>query len=189
MTLPAAVTQETGTIAPCRRFEGHTDNVNGVIHLPGGQCIMTYSDDGSLRVWDLQSGKQVGNDWRDGESAVRATGMSPDGKKVVSGSGDGAVRLWDVDTGKVIAKWTGHTGLVGSVCWSKDGGRVVSGSYNDGTVRVWDVESGKTVLAIETGCDHRQTRRKSQRTHKDCGVPSLDCQRKTAYFRVSRSLN
>jgi WD40 repeat protein len=118
--------------------------------VPGRQRIITCSNDGSLRVWDLQSEQQLGTDWRDGESAVYAIGLSPDGKKIVSGSNDGVVRLWDVDTGKVIAKWTGHTSGIESVCWSQDGGTVVSGSL-DGTARVWDVENGKTVRAIETG--------------------------------------
>src|ERR1700710_1749467 len=149
MSFPACVTQEIGTIMHCRRFEGHTNDVNGIVHLPGGQLIVTCSDDGSLRVWDLQSGKQVGNDWQDGEGMVRAIGLSPDGKKVVSGSEDGVVRLWDVDTGKVIAKWMGHTSNVSSVCCSQDGWRVASGSSSDGTARVWDVGSGKTVLTIE----------------------------------------
>jgi WD40 repeat protein len=125
--------------------------VTDVIHVPGGHRMITGSSDGSLRVWDLQSGKQIGNDWQDWESEVYAIALSPDGKKVASGSEDGAVRLWDVDTGKVIAKWVGHTQEAYCVCWSRDGGRVVSGFYNDGTVMVWDVESGKTVLAIETG--------------------------------------
>ena len=40
----------------------------GVIHLPGGQQIMTCSYDGSLRVWNLQTGKQIAN-WQDGGSA------------------------------------------------------------------------------------------------------------------------
>jgi tricorn protease-like protein len=113
--------------------------------------MMTCSSDGSLRVWDLETGKQISN-WRDGESGVPvwAIALSPDGKKVVSGSEDGAVRMWDVDIGKVIAKWTGNTGSVSFVCWSRDGGRVMSGCGN-GTVRVWDVESGRIVLEIETG--------------------------------------
>jgi WD40 repeat protein len=149
--LPADVTQETRGITPCRKFKGHTDDVNGVIHLPGGQWIMTCSDDGSLRIWDLQNEKQIGNDWRDGQSVINTIRLSPDGKKVVSGSDDGVVRLWDADTGRVIAKWTGHKRRISSVCWNRDGGQVVSGSYDDGTARVWDVESGEIVLAIETG--------------------------------------
>jgi WD40 repeat protein len=111
---------------------------------------MTCSYDGSLHVWDLQSGKQIGNDWRDEETEVNTIALSLDGKKVASGSNDGVLRLWDVDTGKVIAKWTGHKGKISSVCWNR-GGQVVSGSYDDGTVKVWDVESRKTTLAIETG--------------------------------------
>jgi WD40 repeat protein len=150
MSLPVAVTQETAAIRPCRKFEGHSELVRGVIHLPGGQRIMTCSGDSSLRVWELQSGKQIGNDWRDGESAVNSIALSPDGKKVASGSNAGAVKLWDVDTGKVLAKWTGHESWMSSACWNRDGGRIVSG-FLDGTARVWDVESGKTVLAIETG--------------------------------------
>jgi hypothetical protein len=153
MSLPAAVTEETRAIRPCHKFQGHTGVVAGVIHMPGGHRMTTSSSDGSLRAWDLQSGKQIGNDWRDGGGAVYVIGLSPDGKKVASGSGDGAVRLWDVDTGKVIAKWVGHTRNAFSVCWSRDGGRVVSGALDDGTARVWDVESGKTVLAIETGLE------------------------------------
>ncbi|KAG2338950.1 WD40 repeat-like protein [Suillus weaverae] len=97
----------------------------------------------------------MGEDWRDGESAVMSNiALSPDGKKVVSGSQDGAVRLWDIDTCKVIAKWTGHTKEVVSICWSRDGRRVLSGSF-DGTARRWDVESGETILEpITTGYEH-----------------------------------
>jgi WD40 repeat protein len=116
--------------------------------------MVTCSFDGSLRVWNLKSGKQIGEDWRDGDSTVWMIAMSPDGKEVVSGSEDGGVRLWDIDTGKVIARWMGHTKSVLSVCWSRDGHRVVSGSY-DGTAREWDVENGDTILGpIETG--HKQ---------------------------------
>ncbi|KIK38237.1 hypothetical protein CY34DRAFT_809581 [Suillus luteus UH-Slu-Lm8-n1] len=143
--------QETSTIKPYQKFEGHTEWVTGAIHLPDEQRIMTCSRDGSLRVWNLKSGKQIGEDWRDRDSGVWTITSSPDGKKVVSGSSDGGVRLWDIDTGKLIAKWTGHTNLVRSVCWSRDGHRVVSGS-DDGTARVWDVENGDTILSpIETG--------------------------------------
>jgi WD40 repeat protein len=109
--------------------------------------MMTCSLDGSLRIWNLQTGKQMAN-WRDGESEMITIALSPDGKKVVSGSHDGAVRLWNIDTGRVIAKWMGSS--VSSVCWHRDAERVVCGSY-EGAARVWDVESGKTILEIETG--------------------------------------
>ncbi|KAG1821297.1 WD40-repeat-containing domain protein [Suillus variegatus] len=92
--------KEASAIKPCQTFEGHTHLVYGAIHLPGGERIMTCSIDGSLRVWNLKSGKQIGDDWQDGDSQVRTIVLSPDEKKVVSGSEDGRVRLWDIDTGK-----------------------------------------------------------------------------------------
>jgi WD40 repeat protein len=150
MYLPVAMMQETAAIGLCCTFEGHTEALAGVIHLPGEHRMMTCSYDGSLRVWDLQNGKQIGDDWRDGESEFSTIALSPDGKTVTSGSDDGAVRLWDVETGKVLAKWTGHESRTSSLCWHRDSGRLASGS-RDGTTRVWDVESRKTVLVIDTG--------------------------------------
>src|SRR5882757_6097023 len=144
MSLPTVSTEMTREIRPHQKFEGHTGDVYGVMHLPDGRRIMTCSEDGSLRMWNLKSGKQIGNDWRDGdwrerESSERAIALSPDGKQVVNGSGDGAVKLWDIDTGKIIAKWTEHTSAVQSVRWTQDGGRILSARW-DGTVSVWDVE-------------------------------------------------
>ncbi|KAG2065776.1 hypothetical protein BDR04DRAFT_136879 [Suillus decipiens] len=54
--------QEKSRITPRQKFEGHTDYVHGAIHLLGGQQIMTCSADGSLWVWDLKTGKEIGDD-------------------------------------------------------------------------------------------------------------------------------
>ena len=133
-------------------MRGHIDWVIGVAHLPDGRRIITCSDNGSLRLWEIESGTQIGDDWRDGgREQVCSIALSPNSRTVASGGRDGQVRLWDVETKKVVAKWTGHANCVGSVCWSADGERVVSGS-EDGTIRVWDVESGDTLLGpIRTG--------------------------------------
>jgi len=150
-----AKTQETRAIRPRHKFEGHTDWVMGVIHLPDGQRMMTCSHDGSLQVWNSQSGKQIGNNWRNGVRGVAAIALSPDGTKVVCGTEDSEVLLWNIATAKII--WTGqHAGDIECMCWNRDGGRVVSGS-SDGTARVWDVERGKTVLEIETMLDNIRT--------------------------------
>jgi len=107
--------QKTLAIRPCQKFQGHTDWVKGVIHLLGGRRIMTYSSDGSLRVWDLKTGEQIGDAWQDGGNVALVIALSLDGKKAVCGCEDGAVRLRDIDTSKIIAKWTGHTNHV-SIC-------------------------------------------------------------------------
>ncbi|KAG2034644.1 WD40-repeat-containing domain protein [Suillus americanus] len=142
----------TPGITPRQTMRGHTDWVNGAVLLPDGGRIITGSSDGSLRLWDIQSGAQIGEEWRDENSGVWSMALSPNGKTIASGSGRGeySVRLWDVETRKVISKWTGHINVVRTLCWSTDGERVASGSW-DGTARVWDVRSGKTILKIKTG--------------------------------------
>lgn len=136
-----------------QRMGGHTGWVQRTVHLPGGRHIITCSEDGSLRLWDMDNGAQIGDDWRDegSKAGVLSMALSPNGKTVASGNSDKTVRLWDVETGKVIARWRGHTENVLSVCWSPDGGRVVSGS-RDGAARVWNVESGIIALGpMKTG--------------------------------------
>ncbi|KAG2145818.1 WD40-repeat-containing domain protein [Suillus clintonianus] len=144
-------TSKTTATTPSWTMRGHTNRVKGVVHLPGGRRIITCSVDGSLRLWDLESGAQIGEDWKDESKAgVFSIALSPNNKTIASGSSDGTVRLWDVETRRVIAKWTGHTNVVCALCWSADGKRVVSGSW-DGMARVWKVKSGRTVLRLKTG--------------------------------------
>jgi WD40 repeat protein len=145
-------TSKAPAITPRRTMLGHTKWVNGVVHLPSGGHVITGSLDSSLRLWDLESGAQIGEEWRDENNRVWSMALSPNGKTIATGSGgsDYSVMLWDVGTKKVTSKWTGHTSVVCALCWSADGERVVSGSWN-GTARVWDVNTGKTILRIKTG--------------------------------------
>ncbi|KAG1854362.1 WD40-repeat-containing domain protein [Suillus tomentosus] len=129
-------------------LHGH---VKDVVHfrVPSGQRIITGSDDGTIRVWDLENGAEIGDRWPvdDDRISVTSLALSPNGITLASGYKNGLVRLWDMRTGKVIVEWTGHTDKVRSICWSPDGERVASGS-NDGTVRVWYGQSGKPVLGL-----------------------------------------
>lgn len=147
---------DTKAVMPRQTMKGHTERVTGVVYLPERRRIMTCSVDGSLRLWDLESGAQIGKDWRDKEDKKAAVygnsmALSPNGKTVVIGSNNRKVRLWDVETRKVVARWTGQN--ASTMCWSGDGNRVLSGSW-DGIARVWDpklVKSGETILEIKTG--------------------------------------
>src|SRR5882757_7125312 len=98
---------KTSAIKPRQTMRGHTHDADGVVHLPDGRSIIICSYDSSLRQWDLESGAQIGDDWRDegDEAHVWCIALSPDGKTVASGSSDGIVRLWNIETEKVIAKW------------------------------------------------------------------------------------
>jgi WD40 repeat protein len=173
MSMLTSKKPHTPVVKPFQTMRGHTDSIQGVEHLHDGQRIITCSKDCSLRLWDLQNGTQIGDDWRDEEddeddeeyeyeehemyefgSSMWAMALSPSGNTVASGSHNGTVSLWDVETpGKVIAKWAGHRKHVRSVCWRPDGERVAVG-FTDGIAGVWDIKNGKTVpnpIMMKTG--------------------------------------
>ena len=114
--------------------------------LDGRPAVISGSDDGTVRVWDLATGRPLGDPFTGHDGYVRSVAAAElDGRPVViSGSDDGTVRVWDLATGPPVGSpFTGHSDYVRSVATAELDGRpvVVSGS-NDGTVRVWDLATG-----------------------------------------------
>ena len=133
------VSQETN------RFGGHKDAVLSVAFSPNGQRIVSGSTDKTLRLWDTQTGKPVGQPLAGHGSTVWSVAFSPNGRCIVSGSSDKTLRLWDAQTGASIGQpLIGHDNKVFSVAFSPDGKRIVSGS-NDKTLRLWDAQTGEPV--------------------------------------------
>jgi WD40 repeat protein len=190
------------SINPRQTIRGHTERVGRVAHLPCGQRIITHSTDGSLRIWNIKSGVQIGGEWRDDgdEAEVRTAASSPNGESIAVGSSDGILRVWDVGTGNVIAKWIGYMDHVGSVCWGADGEHVASGC-EDGMV-VYSPNT--TTIATGGGNDEsgvlRQASCSSSSTQSKTKFPiseeisrsfqlGMDLGSKEAYLRSVQWLN
>jgi WD40 repeat protein len=99
-----------------------------------------------VRVWDLDSGRQV--ERLEGHTGhVLAVAVSADGGVAVSGGDDRKVLVWDVDAGVPLHSLEGHTSEVRAVAVSADGSRAVSCS-TDGVVRVWDLAAGAVTASF-----------------------------------------
>ena len=62
---------------------------------PDGRRVVTASGDKTARLWDVESGKQIGV-LSGHKNAVNSAAFSPDGRRVVTASTDKTARLWDV---------------------------------------------------------------------------------------------
>jgi len=131
-----------------RTFKGHADQVTAVAFSPDSRYALSGSWDGTLRLWDVRTGRGV-RAFSGHKGEVRAVAFSPDGQRALSGASDRKLMLWDVLTGEVMRTFRGHSDRVTSVAFSPDGQHVLSGS-EDRKLILWDVASGE-VLRVFRG--------------------------------------
>jgi len=136
---------ETATGKLIHQYVGHLARVQTAVFSPDEKRIATSSDDGTVRVWDLATQKELlcltgegigGPDFQD-RPAIGAV-FSPNGRWILSGGLDGTVRLWDSKTGDELQRYVGHTKWVRAVAVSPDGRLAASGS-DDKTIRIWQL--------------------------------------------------
>ncbi|ASV74720.1 High-affnity carbon uptake protein Hat/HatR [Thermogutta terrifontis] len=128
--------------------------VTSVAFSPNGRQVLTGSWDGTARVWDAATGKEL-RQFEGHTGWVLSVAFSPDGRQVLTGSGnpfertsDNTARLWDAATGQELRRFEGHTDPVTSVAFSPDGRQVLTGS-GDNTARLWDAATGKELRRFE----------------------------------------
>ena len=130
-----------------RTLEGHSASINRVAITPDGLKAVSASWDNNLKVWDLESGRELQT--LCGHSAsVTCDVISPDGLHVVSSSEDDTLRLWDLSLGQEIRLMIGHGGSVTGAAFLQDGRRAISSSW-DKTLKVWDLESGRALQTLK----------------------------------------
>jgi WD40 repeat protein/tetratricopeptide (TPR) repeat protein len=108
---------------------------------PDGGAVTTRDVSGVLRLWEVPSGKVLGERPLDGDGVTR---FSPDGR-VVAAAGNLGVRLLDGDNlAPLPAGYLPHPDPTTDVAFSPDGAFLLVG-YENGSAQLWDVATRKPV--------------------------------------------
>jgi GTPase SAR1 family protein len=130
---------------------GHVSGINSVAFSHDGIYALSGSDDRTLRLWDVESGRCL-RVFEGHSDIVWSVAFSGDSRLALSGSADRTLRLWDVESGRCLRVFEGHSASVSSVAFSGDSRLALSGS-DDNTARLWDVESGRCLRVFEGHSD------------------------------------
>ncbi len=148
---------EPATGALLATFRGHASKVLTPPQFRAGRTarLVTRSADGTVRQWDVATGRQVEPPYDRHSGEVGAAVYSPDGQWIASGGTDRTVRVWRSSGGEDVAVLLGHTGSVTEVAFAPVGHRLASlsadrgrGWAGDDTVRVWDVDPRATLPVL-----------------------------------------
>lgn len=139
---------------PIKTLSGHTDWVLAVAWSPCGTMIATAGMDSTVRIWDPNTGEQIGSPLKGHSKFVTSLSWEPyhlvqvgNKPRIASSSKDGTVRVWAVDRGVCEYSFSGHKSSVSCVKWGGFGD-IYSASH-DKTIKVWSAKSGRLQATLQ----------------------------------------
>lgn len=128
--------------------QGHFDSTNCVCYSPDGSRVVSASDDGKIKVWDIVSGFCLVT-LHEHTAAVTGLRFAKRGQVLFSSSLDGTVRAWDLIRFRNFRTFTASE-RVQFNCLAVDpsGEVVVAGSQDSFEIFVWSVQTAQLLDSL-----------------------------------------
>jgi WD40 repeat protein len=121
----------------------HTKDVHTIAFSADGKTLTTASRDGTVRFWDVSTGRERGEPLKAG-GPIYSAAYSPDRKRLAVGC-EKTVLVWEADTGRLLHKLEVPAVGVRAVGFSPDGATLTAAGD---TVRLWS-STGKLLGDLE----------------------------------------
>ena len=135
-------------------------------------CIVTASTDGTAKVWNIESRRQLLN-LKGHRRDVYSAKYNHNGTRIVTASFDGTAKVWDAKTGELLLNLIGHNDIVLSANYNHYGTHIVTAS-SDGTVKLWDAQTCECLDTIKNTPGLMVKGVDLQHLHPDCTFSDED---------------
>jgi cytochrome c peroxidase len=129
-------------------WSGHTGEVGAAVYLKDGARAVSASDDGTLRLWNTETGLSA-EAWKGHQAEAGTLRASSDGAFVASGGEDRSLRVWDTASGRQLSVST-HPGQVRFLDLAGDD-KTAAVVYYDGEVTLWNVRTQSLIRTLDAG--------------------------------------
>ena len=118
-------------------LRGHSARVTSIDFSPRGDRIATASWDGTAKIWELSSGREVGTFGH--RDYVTTVAFSPDGVWLATGCSDRSVKLWNLRDRERTHDYRAHQRTPQALAFNPTSALLASVSTL-GAIRLWGVE-------------------------------------------------
>lgn len=130
---------------------GHRAPITRVIFHPLYSVMVSSSEDGTVKVWDYETGDYE-KTLKGHTDSIQDIAFDHTGKFLVSCSADMSIKLWDFTSYECIKTMHGHDHNVSSVTFMPTGDFLLSCS-RDKNIKMWEVSTG---YCVKTFTGHRE---------------------------------
>lgn len=129
-----------------QRFTGHQRPVRSVAFNADGNVVVSGSDDMTVRLWHVDTGKCLRVFHAPRSEAARHVALSPPGRLVAAGGRFPNLMVWDAERGTRVSQSgrgiTEYGAMVCAIACDPTGADVATG-FDDGMIGVWELRTGR----------------------------------------------
>ena len=146
---------ETGEQIACftRYFSGYSERMDNLCFSPDGKYLTAGSADGTIRIWDIESG-QLATNHTDSGDAQMFPHYSPADGLIAAAISKREVEVWHIDRDEKIDTFE-HRGDSWHVCFSEDGTQLAVASPSE--IKIWTKVNNSDAHTLSTHYGHIPT--------------------------------
>jgi hypothetical protein len=128
------------------RLLGHDASVYCVAFSDDGQRVYSGGGDGTVRIWDTETGEQVGV-LDAGRRAVHRMSFDPKRQRLYVGDRGGELAIVDVERNEVVEVLRAHEGFLVATEVRTDGNQLLTAASDD-TVKLWNLAQSPPTVSF-----------------------------------------